>query len=254
MLPTPAQYLLRFDDLCPTVSADRWQTLCSLINEFQLKPILAIVPDNQDADLALSPPNPDFWVQMRSLEAAGAATALHGFRHLCLSSGSSLVPLHNVSEFAGVPADTQQTWIRDGIAILRSHGLNPRLWVAPRHGFDHNTLFALRKEGIQILSDGLARIPFTRGGLTWIPQQLWAPVGKESGLWTICIHPNTITDEQVVQLRTFVSLHAAQFTSVERTLVELRLEPLTFSECFYVHASLWRIRINRLRKTLDRFQ
>ena len=69
-----------------------------------------------------------------------------------------------------------------GSKTLRTYGLNPKLWVAPRHGFDRNTLRALQQEGIGYLSDGFARIPFRRGGITWIPQQLWEPVRKSSGL------------------------------------------------------------------------
>ena len=36
MIPAPAEYLLRIDDLCPTVSAERWRRFESLIEEFQL--------------------------------------------------------------------------------------------------------------------------------------------------------------------------------------------------------------------------
>src|SRR5579863_10035621 len=103
MLPTPAQYLLRVDDLCPTVHADRWHALEVLIEEFEIKPILGIVPDNRDPELCQSAPNPEFWPQMRALESAGASIGLHGFRHLCASRGCSLVPIHRISEFAGVP-------------------------------------------------------------------------------------------------------------------------------------------------------
>jgi len=62
MILSPAQYLLRIDDLCPTVSAERWQQFQSLIEEFRLRPILAVVPDNQDPELKVSPPDPAFWI------------------------------------------------------------------------------------------------------------------------------------------------------------------------------------------------
>jgi hypothetical protein len=103
-------------------------------------------------------------------------------------------------------------------------------------------------EGIQTLSDGLARRPFKRGGLTWIPQQLWAPVEKSSGLWTICIHSNTATDAQVSELRTFLSKHAAQFTSVRRVLDELEPTELSPAERLGEAFALWRIQASRMRK------
>lgn len=245
MLPSPAHYLLRFDDLCPTVLAQRWRAYEDLIAEFGLQPILAAVPDNRDPELQRSDPDPDFWARLRAMEAAGAAVALHGYRHVCASAGRSLVPLAQRSEFAGVAATTQCAWICAGLKILRGYGLAPRLWVAPRHGFDRRTLAALKSEGIEVLSDGFARVPFTRDGMTWLPQQLWAPCEKPKGLWTICIHPNTVRDADLHNLRLFIRSHRAQFTSVDRVLREFAPRPLGVIEAARAKAARWRVRARR---------
>ena len=249
-LPRPAQYLLRCDDLCPTISRQRWQRFVSLIEEFGVQPILAVVPDNRDPDLELSPPDPEFWKRMRDLESAGATIGVHGYRHLSNSKGRSLVALHRTTEFAGVAGETQREWIRAGIAILRGHGLNPRIWVAPRHGFDAQTLRALGEEGIGVLSDGFARVPFTCGGITWIPQQLWEPLEKPHGLWTICTHPNTAGDSLVERLRWFLRDHGAQFTSVERVLTDLRPAKLNPAERIHEALAQWRVQGSVGRKQL----
>jgi hypothetical protein len=248
VIPRPAQYLLRFDDLCPTVSHPRWQRFLPLIEEFSLRPILAVVPDNQDRELILSPPDPEFWARMRAMEAAGAAIALHGYRHLCQSLGQSLLPLHRHTEFAGVEEETQSEWIRDGLGILRGQGLNPRIFVAPRHGFDQATLRVLSLQGIPLLSDGFARLPFTRGGLTWIPQQLWGPLAKNNGLWTICVHSNFASEALVAQLQAFVREHVARFTSVDRVLAELTPTRLGPAERLYEACALWRAQASRAWK------
>jgi len=133
MMPVTAQYLLRFDDLCPTLLRRRWERFVPLIEQFGIRPILAVVPDNMDRELNVSRPDPAFWEQMRALETAGATIALHGYRHVCKSSGESFVPLHRHSEFSGVPEETQRAWIHAGLEILRGHGLNPRVFVAPCH-------------------------------------------------------------------------------------------------------------------------
>jgi len=251
MIPRPAQYLLRFDDLCPTIDRARWQQFQELIEEFAVRPILSVIPDNRDGELQLSPPDPEFWARMRDLEATGATIGLHGYRHLCESQGASLLPLHVMTEFAGVPEKTQRQWIHEGLGILRSHGLNPRIFVAPRHGFDRNTLLALREEGIRLLSDGFARIPFTRGGLTWIPQQLWGPVEKSKGLWTICVHSNSIHLTQVDHLHAFLSEHAGQFTSMDRVLAEFSPAKLGPAERFHEALALRRVLASRARKRRD---
>jgi predicted deacetylase len=217
------------DDLCPTVHARRWERLRLLIEEFGIHPILAVIPANEDRTLEASTPDPNFWAQMQAMESGGATVALHGYHHACTSSGESLIPLHHRTEFAGVPRELQRIWIADGLEILQSHGLRPMLWVAPRHSFDRNTLRALRKEGVGYLSDGLARIPFRRGGITWIPQQLWSPTFRSKGLWTICIHPNSTHRPSVAELREFLGRYAAQFTSFERVTAEfeaMKLNPV----------------------------
>jgi hypothetical protein len=186
------------------------------------------------------------------MQRAGAAIALHGYQHRAHSRGRSLVPLHRETEFAGVSALTQRTWIRSGLEILRSHGLNPTLWVAPRHGFDDNTLKALRAEQIYVLSDGFARRPFLRRGFTWIPQQLWGPVEKQAGLWTICLHLNTISAPQFDDLAAFVREHTAQFTSVVEALAEFPPSRLTFPEWLRENAAYARFAGAGLRRGMKR--
>ncbi len=247
-MPIPAQFLLRFDDLCPTVACAGLSRFLPLIDEFGLHPILAVIPNNLDPELQLAPPDPEFWARMRDLQAAGAAIGLHGYSHLCVSRGAGLLPLHRTTEFAGVAEETQRQWIREGLTILRGHGLNPRIWVAPRHGFDRNTLRVLRNEGISLVSDGFARVPFQRDGVTWIPQQLWAPVDKSKGLWTICVHSNTAPDSLVEQLRVFLDQRAGQFTSLDRVLAELKPGNLSLTERVYEAFALRRFQLSRRGK------
>lgn len=253
MIPVPAQYLLRFDDLCPTVSAGGWQRCEEMIQKFRLKPILAIVPENRDPELHRSEPDPDFWERMRSLEASGAIVGLHGFRHVCFSHGRGLLGLHRHSEFAGVSPGKQRLWIHEGLRILRKNGLKPRIWVAPRHGFDKNTLWALRAEGVFLLSDGFARVPYDRGGVTWLPQQLWGPVDKVRGIWTICIHPNSASARQIADLRDFVANHLAQFTSVDDLLLRYQPAALSVAEQIYTRIALWRRKSSRSSSPIWRF-
>ena len=250
MIPTPAEYLLRCDDLCPTIPAERWWRVKSLIEEFSLQPILAVIPDNRDPELRISTPDSAFWQRMHALEVSGAVVGLHGYRHVCTNRGRGLLGLASTSEFAGVPAETQRTWISAGLRILRAHGLNPRIWVAPRHGFDRNTLDALHAEGIALLSDGFARAPFRRGSVTWIPQQLWGPVDKPRGLWTICVHSHTASDADISALRAFLAVHSDQFTSVDRVLFRSQPTTLTLAEYVYAEAALWRLKASRAARRI----
>jgi predicted deacetylase len=230
MNSTPPQYLIRLDDVCPTMLRDRQERFLEILARHGISPILAVVPDNQDPTLNRQPPDPEFWDRMRSLQTAGATIALHGFRHLCLSRGPSILGLHQETEFAGVDPLLQQQWIRAGLAILRDHGLRPRLFVAPRHGFDRSTLDALAREGLGVISDGFARRPFTRHKVLWIPQQLWEPVIKKTGLWTICIHTNTAPASLEQKLEEFIAEHRTEFTSFDRVMEASHPNNLSWSE------------------------
>lgn len=224
--------------------SDRRERFLSLVARYGVTPILAVVPDNQDPALKLQSPDPEFWNRMRSYQAAGFTIAMHGYRHLCSSRGKSFLGLHEGTEFAGVDESLQRAWIRRGLEILRGYDLNPRLFVAPRHGFDHSTLRALAGEGLGILSDGFARRPFTRHEVIWIPQQLWEPVKKSTGLWTICIHTNTATATLEDKLEKFLGENAEHFTSFDQVIADTSPNDLRWSERLAESLANLRVRIS----------
>ena len=226
----------------------RWERFERLIFSYGLKPVLAIVPENRDLDLILETADSSFWERMRRLQAAGATIGLHGLSHVCEAEGRSLIPLHRQTEFAGVAKEQQRRWIEAGMSILRGHGLEPRIWVAPRHGFDHVTLDALRECGIELVSDGFARLPFRYGGAVWIPQQLWGATVKADGVWTICLHANTVSDEDVERLEVFLERHAGEFTSVEDVVEGSSIAQRGLEDRLFHAWMLARIGISRWRK------
>jgi hypothetical protein len=195
-------------------------------------------------------PDPDFWELMRSLQASGATIGLHGYQHLCNSDGRSLLPLHRQTEFAGAPRRYQHQWIRAGIKVLRGEGLDPTIWVAPRHGFDRKTLRCLHEEGISLISDGFATRPYKAFGLTWLPQQLWGPEVHEEGLWTICVHPNTASEEFIEGLASFLGQFSSRFTSVERVVAEWPAKDRGLSDVYFSSKMLMRIQLSKLRRLL----
>jgi Uncharacterized protein conserved in bacteria (DUF2334) len=249
-----AKYLLRFDDLCPTMDRDRWQRFAPLLRRFGIRPILAVVPDNQDAELRICTPDPGFWAEMQEWQAAGATIGLHGYQHVCAAEGRGLMPLHAKTEFAGVPQERQREWIRAGLGILAGHWLTAQVWVAPRHGSDWATVEVLRDEGIGVVSDGFARGPFRERGVTWIPQQLWGPVEKKDGLWTICLHTNSATDEAVGELEGFLERFAVQFTSLDRVLRESAIKQRSMGDRLFQARMLTRIRLRRLQRRFRVFR
>ena len=206
-----AQYLLRFEGLCPTMSREWWPRFSDIILEFGLCPILAIVPSSEDPALTNSPPDPSFWEKMRRLESHGATIAIHGFRHLPSTPGGT--------EFAGVGAELQRHWIRSGLEILQGNGLSPRLWIPHHGGFDTNTLAVLNSEGLSLILRGAARQPLVRADQLFVAWRGREPALRSTGVWTIAIDSNAASAETAERLRLFLRLHADKFTSFDRMVL-----------------------------------
>jgi predicted deacetylase len=183
------EYLIRFDDICPTMSWSTWNEIERIVISNDVRPIIAVVPDNRDPELEREPPNTNFWDRVRSWEERGWTIALHGYQHLYVTKSRGLIGLNEYSEFAGLDYSEQYRKLEAGLQILDREHLHPKLWVAPAHTFDLDTLRALRTLGINDISDGYGLYPHTdRDGTYWIPQQLGRFRFFPAGLWTVCVH------------------------------------------------------------------
>ena len=79
------KFLLRFDDMCPTINWDVWQKLEDVMIEEDVRPILSVIPDNQDPILHECEPNERFWERVRAWQARGWTIGLHGYQHRYVS-------------------------------------------------------------------------------------------------------------------------------------------------------------------------
>lgn len=188
-LPNNPEYLIRFDDICPTMRWSIWDGIEQVLIANDIRPILAVVPDNQDPQLRQEPAEPRFWDRVREWQARGWTIGLHGYQHTYVTKERGLIGSNRYSEFAGLPYPEQHRKLAAGMAILEREGVHPDLWVAPAHTFDAQTLEALRSFGIKTVSDGFGFVPQRDAdGTFWIPQQLGRFHHMPFGFWTVCIH------------------------------------------------------------------
>jgi peptidoglycan/xylan/chitin deacetylase (PgdA/CDA1 family) len=191
-----ATYLIRFDDLCPTMDWDVWDRIESLLIELDIRPILAVVPDNRDDFLVAGPAQDGFWERVRSWQDRGWTIGMHGYQHCRLTAESGIVGINDRSEFAGLSGEQQRQRLARGLAIFRSEHVDPQVWLAPFCSFDRVTVGILSALGIPVISDGLWLWPFREDGVTWIPHQIWRFHHMPFGVWTIGCHHNRWTEEQ----------------------------------------------------------
>jgi predicted deacetylase len=197
-----ARYLLRLDDACDTMDRRRWELLETVLDRHAVRPIVAVVPANADPALIFDARDPGFWERVRTWQAKGWTLAMHGHTHAMHPiSQPQLVPYYERSEFVGLTLAAQKLKIRAAWCHFLEQGVTPQVWVAPAHAFDAVTLQALREEtSIGIVSDGIAFDTYFEAGFYWIPQQLWRLAPRRAGLWTVCLHPNAMSEQSIARL------------------------------------------------------
>ncbi len=210
------KYLLRFDDMCPTMNWKVWSEIEASLVPRGLKPIVAVVPDNQDPVLKVGPPAEDFWERVRRWQELGWTVALHGYQHRYVICHPGVVTVKKKSEFAGVPAAEQEEKLRRGMKIFEREGIKSRLWIAPSNSFDWTTVGLLPRFGISTISDGHFRFPFVcRRQMFWVPQQLFSFRPAPPGVWTVCYHHNQWTPADLRRFREDLDQYGPQISSVE---------------------------------------
>ena len=203
-----AAYLFRLDDITDTIDQDSFDRCLSLLLDAGVKPLLGVIPDNQDARLQRHPRQKDFWKRLASLRDRGLiSVALHGLHHVYHENRRSLLYAYGIgplSEFAGLPYTVQCRKIAEGLSILRGRNLNPTAWMAPNHSFDTATIHALAANNLSVVTDGIGLFPFRRRGITFVPVLSGRPRRIPFGIMTICLHTETMTERDFEGLRLFL--------------------------------------------------
>ena len=218
-----AKYTVRLDDACPTMNSANWKKFESLLDKYHILPIVAVIPNNQDEMLMIDSPDIKFWQKVKKWQEKKWEIALHGYEHKYSTNAPSIVPINNYSEFASLSLLEQEEKIKQGIAIFKEHQISTRLWVAPAHSFDENTIKALKNQSdITIISDGIALAPYWEHEMYWVPQQLWRFRKMLFGTWTVCFHPDTMKEVDFQRLENFLIKHHTQFTSIDNLILNKR--------------------------------
>jgi predicted deacetylase len=179
-----------------------WSRVEKIVLEFDVKPIMAVVPDNQDKTLKVSEPNPEFWSEVRAWQGRGWPIGMHGYQHVFATRDPGIIGINKFSEFSGLSFQEQMDKIRCSLGIFERERVKPEVWVAPAHSYDGTTETALQLAGIKYISDGLHLFPRLNScGMLAVPQQFWRFRWMPLGVWTICQHFNSWTEKHLAQFR-----------------------------------------------------
>jgi len=241
-----AQYLIRFDDICPTMNWERWEKIEKTLLLHNIKPILAIVPDNKDAKLIIDPPNEDFWNRARIWQEQGWTLALHGYQHLYETQNAGIMGINNYSEFSGLSYDIQREKLTASLAIFQREHIHIDTFVAPAHSFDEITVKILLELGINIISDGFYLNPVSRLGAVFIPQQLWHFRDMPFGLWTVCYHHNSDSAKQLDAFEDDIIKYKQSIIDMRSlTSTPNQIKPISLFDKLFAHLFLLSLKIKR---------
>jgi predicted deacetylase len=238
------QFLVRFDDICPTMNWRVWDQVEQILLDAGVKPLLGVVPDNCDPELRFAGAHPAFWEKVRGWQARGWSIGLHGFQHCYVTASSGIIGRNRYSEFAGLPESAQLRKLERALEIFRREDVRPEAWIAPAHSFDQVTVRLLARLGVNCISDGYSLFPYVcREGVLWIPQQLSKFRKMPFGTWTVCLQVNRWTALDIDRFRDEV----AAFRQATVGLDEIRrsyrnrartLSDQVFFNCFRTIRSL----------------
>jgi hypothetical protein len=225
-----SKYIIRLDDASKNMKLENWILLQNIFTKYNIKPIIAVVPDNKDLGIFFNDDIEDFWSIVKKWQILGWNIAMHGHTHeITTNNGFSYCKFNKYGEFGGLNFDLQKNKIRESINLFNKNGINVDIWVAPAHNFDSNTLNALfENTDIRIISDGIAIDTYFDGRFYWIPQQLWRFKFSILGIRTICLHPNEMTvfdiqkfEESLVKnLNHIISFTDLNFSKFNKNIID----------------------------------
>ena len=244
-----ATYLVRFDDICPTMDWESWDKVEKVLISEGIRPILAVVPDNRDENLIFGKENEHFWLKVRTWKKMGWSIAIHGYQHLYQTNDSGLLGLNKYSEFSGLSYEQQSKKLQKALKIFESHDVKPNLWVAPAHSFDKVTVRVLSDLGIEVISDGFFKRPVKYMNMIWIPQQLWKFRHFRSGIWTVCYHVNGMKKEELERICSDLNQYNESIISLDYVLKNTSINSFTILDNIF--SKVW-VRLIKLKRILSR--
>lgn len=214
-----SKYILRLDDACEKMDIEKWDRMEQLLDKYAVKPLVGVIPHCEDPMMDDYPVDSNFWSKVNNWISKDWSIAMHGYNHVYSTDCGGINPINKRSEFAGEPLEVQKEKIRKGISIMREHGINPKIFFAPSHTFDKNTLLALKAESdINIISDTIANDVYYQDDFQFVPQQSGRVRKLPFKVVTFCYHPNMMKTADFVYLEQFLEKNAALFIKFELTL------------------------------------
>ena len=74
--------LLRFDDIAENMNWHLMDKCEELFEIYNIKPVMGVIPNNQDVTLKSFPQKQNFWKIVKNWQSKGWEISMHGYNHL----------------------------------------------------------------------------------------------------------------------------------------------------------------------------
>lgn len=213
--------LIRIDDVCENMNWNLMSKLESLFDDYSIKPVLGVIPNNRDEDFLSFPRKDNFWDQVRKWQDKGWEIVQHGDTHiydrLC-SKKSDYFEYGGGSEFFGHPLNVQEKRIKNGLEKFKREKINIRSFFAPNQTYDENTFIALKNCGISEVIDGYGLMPYTEKNIKFIPQLFEKVVLLPFGIQSTKLHLHIWDENDYKKFENFIKINSKKIITYDQAL------------------------------------
>ena len=212
--------LIRFDDIAENMNWHYMEKSEQLFDKHNIKPVLGVIPNNQDKELKTYPKKENFWEIVKKWQAKGWEISMHGYNHLYHSETykNDYFKYGGKSEFFGETLMNQTNRIQKGLEIFKKNNIKVRSFFAPNHTYDSNTFIALKNSGIFEVIDGYGLKPYLKNEIVFIPQLFYKFFFFPFGLQTTQIHLNTMDEKEFNRLQFLIEKNYENIITYDEAL------------------------------------
>ncbi len=216
-------YLIRIDDVAENMNWELMNKLEILFNKYNIKPILGVIPNNQDPELLTYPFNKNFWEKIRKWKSIGWEISMHGYSHIYKyeSKKKDYFGYGGKSEFFNLSYDEQYKKINAGLLKFEKERIKINSFFAPNHTYDENTLKVLKDLSINKIIDGYGLMPYHKDGFTFIPQLFYKNIILPFGFQSSQIHLNYWSESDYLKFKNFLEYNKNRITTFDETILKV---------------------------------
>ena len=200
------KFIIRLDDASPYMIKNNWEKIELILDKYNVKPIVGIIPDCKDEEFIKNPELKNFWEKYAlNWQNKGWIIAQHGLNHK--------LNKYVRTEYCGISYQKQKNNIEKGYEIMKRNNITPVCFFAPAHTFDDNTIKAcVDLNYFKFISDGISTYPYKYNNMMFLPNIFDTPHKiLPFGIYTFVYHPNNMKNEDFDYLDFFIRNNKEKF-------------------------------------------